>query len=348
MRILFSSPEYDRYDPKRGRTFEYYNFYLTLRSFGEVRFLPFDRILEVGRRKWNQELLAEVDSFRPDVFFTVPYTDEFLPEALAEIKKKTVSAAWFSDDSWRFWNYSRFWARYFTWAITTYSYMPELYRKYGQPNVVRSQWAANTGVYKPVALPTGEKRPEVTFVGSWSKPREKIIQALHRSGLPVVVYGGGWPGARRAGDEEMVRIFGQSKISLALNPPPGRWNVNSLGRLVMKRSLNRFAPDPHPLANFRSWLDMNKPQIKGRHFEIPACGGLLFTTMADDLQNFYKPGEEMVIYTDLKDCIEKLRYYLTHDVERERIARAGYERTIREHTYTKRFENIFRKIGLGS
>jgi len=156
----------------------------------------------------------------------------------------------------------------------------------------------------------------------------------------------GWPNARRASDEEMIHFFGVSKISLALNPSPGFLNKNSLGRLLFRRSLNKIVPDFHFYSNIRSWLSRDIPQIKGRHFEIPACGGFLLTGPADDLENFYVPGKEMVLFKDLNDYIEKIKYYLVHDTEREAIAKAGYERTIHEHSYEARFREIFRKLDL--
>jgi spore maturation protein CgeB len=66
--------------------------------------------------------------------------------------------------------------------------------------------------------------------------------------------------------------------------------------------------------------------------------------MADDLDQFYVPGKEIVLYTTLDDLVEKVRYYIAHETEREAIARAGYERSIREHTYEKRFRKIFEKV----
>ncbi|MBS3903235.1 MAG: glycosyltransferase [Anaplasmataceae bacterium] len=347
MKILFTSVKHDQYLPRRGKSFEYHNFYLQLKNMPhEVRYLPFDRILEVGKEQFNKELLREIEDFKPDLLFAFMYTDEFDPDILNKIKEKTTSVAWFSDDSWRFWNYSRHWAPHFSCAITTYSYMSELYKKYGQPHVIRSQWGANTNVYKPSLLENNESRPEVTFVGGWSKPRGKIIDALKKAGIPVEVFGGGWSNARRASDEEMVRLFGISKISLALNPSPGFFNKNSLGRLFFRRSINKIVPDFHLYSNLRSWFDRGTPQIKGRHFEIPACGGFLLTGSADDLENFYEPNKEMVLFSDLNDYVEKIKYYLSHDTEREAIAKAGYERTLRDHTYEKRFIDIFKKLGL--
>jgi len=192
MKILFASVEHDQYVPRRGKSFEYHNFYLQLKNMPhEVRFFPFDRILEVGKERFNKELLAVVEEYQPDLFFAFMYTDEFDPKTLDEIKKKTTSVAWFSDDSWRFWNYSRFWAPHFSSGITTYSWMRKQYEKYGQPNVIRSQWGANTSVYRPTELRSEEIRPDVTFVGSWSKGRGEIVDALRKENIKVEVFGGG-------------------------------------------------------------------------------------------------------------------------------------------------------------
>jgi spore maturation protein CgeB len=49
----------------------------------------------------------------------------------------------------------------------------------------------------------------------------------------------------------------------------------------------------------------------------------------------------MVFYRGAEELIQKVRYYLGHDDERRRIAKAGYERTIKDHTYEKRFREIF-------
>ncbi len=70
------------------------------------------------------------------------------------------------------------------------------------------------------------------------------------------------------------------------------------------------------------------------------------TEDADDLRDYYKLGEEIVVYKDNEDLVRKIKYYLAHEDERERIALRGYERTIRDHSTEKRFEDIFRMIGL--
>jgi len=42
--------------------------------------------------------------------------------------------------------------------------------------------------------------------------------------------------------------------------------------------------------------------------------------------------------------VQKVRYYLDHDEEREHIARAGRERALRDHTWKQRFQAMFAKL----
>ena len=93
----------------------------------------------------------------------------------------------------------------------------------------------------------------------------------------------------------------------------------------------------------RTW---QRDQIKGRNFEVPGCGGFLLTGRAENLEAYYEIGREIVCFESTEELIEKARYYLAHEDERAAIARAGYERTMKEHTYAHRFAEIFRRAGL--
>jgi spore maturation protein CgeB len=87
-------------------------------------------------------------------------------------------------------------------------------------------------------------------------------------------------------------------------------------------------------------------QIKGRNFEVPGCGGFMLTGMAENLGQYYEIGKEVACFDDRHDLIDKVRYYLKHEDEREAIAQAGYERTMRDHTYPRRFSEIFEQLGM--
>jgi spore maturation protein CgeB len=63
------------------------------------------------------------------------------------------------------------------------------------------------------------------------------------------------------------------------------------------------------------------------------------------LEQFFEIGKEMVVYQDVDDLADKIRYYLRHETEREAIAEAGYRRVLRDHSYAQRFREIFSTIG---
>jgi spore maturation protein CgeB len=87
-------------------------------------------------------------------------------------------------------------------------------------------------------------------------------------------------------------------------------------------------------------------QIKARNFEIPACGGCQITGPAENLDEYFETDSEVVIYESMNDLVDKIRYYLSHDIKRTEITEAGYKRTHKDHTYEERFNEIFRIINL--
>ena len=66
----------------------------------------------------------------------------------------------------------------------------------------------------------------------------------------------------------------------------------------------------------------------------------------EELEEFFEIGNEIVCYFNTEDLIDKVRYYLEHDEERQRIQKAGHERCLRDHTWHNRFNAAFREMGL--
>ena len=343
LKVVYSGIRAENYAQRGpGFSFEYQNFYRTLKDMAGVEIIEYqyDPIVPLGRKRFNRELLSLIKAEKPDVFFAFMFSDEFEPATLDEIKKITKSVAWFADDQWRIDNYSRFYAPHFTRAATTWSLAPARYGRYGIKNVIRSQWACNPSLWKPAET---AKTIDISFIGRWTKPRANIIGALRRAGLPVFVRGWGWPEGR-APHEEMLRIISSSKISLNLNDPPSLFSPRSLGRLVLRRSLNKLVPSFDFTNNFKYWRNMRVPHIKARSFELAGCGAFVISGLADDAGKYYKENEEMVFYKNKDDLVKKIKYYLKADKEREQMAEAAYKRTLAEHTYEKRLEAIFRML----
>jgi spore maturation protein CgeB len=77
-----------------------------------------------------------------------------------------------------------------------------------------------------------------------------------------------------------------------------------------------------------------------RLFEATGVGTLLITDWKKNLHDLFEPGKEVVAYRTPEECVELIQHYLTHDDEREAIATAGQQRTLREHTYNHRMQEL--------
>lgn len=105
---------------------------------------------------------------------------------------------------------------------------------------------------------------------------------------------------------EMYRIFQKSRIT-----------VNNHEKIVMGSYANNC-----------------------RMYEATGCGTLLITDWKENLHEMFESGKEVVTYRTPEECAEKVRYYLNHEEERKKIAAAGQERTLRDHTYRHRAEEL--------
>ncbi len=253
------------------------------------------------------------------------------------------------DDAWTWARQGRHLGKYFQWIVTYDGRAVAKYKSMGCRNVAHHQPGIDISIFRK--LQGRPKNIDVSFIGLWSKPREKVIQYLRAAGVDVFVRGRGWPEGPIESDEGMVDIINRSKICLSLNTPAFYFGWRPIASLFFRRaSLGeggfRVKLDIwNFFGNLRLWLDKRNAQVKSRHFDVPACGTMEMTKDADDLRDYYKLGEEIVVYKDNKDLVEKIKYYLAHPEEREAIAKRGYERTIREHSKKKRYEDIFRMIG---
>lgn len=77
-----------------------------------------------------------------------------------------------------------------------------------------------------------------------------------------------------------------------------------------------------------------------RIFDVLGAGGFLLTNYKKGLEYNFKVGTDFIIYRDLQDLIEIIKYYLLHDKERKEISNNGFETVKRYHTYDLRLREI--------
>jgi len=308
-------------------------------------------MIDRGKKALNEELLQFISKERPDfVLFNVGEF-ELTKDTIRKITGSgAVTLYWCSDDSWRFDSVSKKMAPYFSWVASHPLSVIEKYKAMGCRTIFVHE-GVRESLYRPVG--ESEKNIDVSFVGTLNPERAKTVAALRKAGLSVLVRGKGWPGGE-VPLSEMVALTARSKISLILNPPSFYFGLKPLVRLLFKRPefgsswrRLRIEPDFWNFGdNLREWFSKLKRQVKARHFETLACRTLGMTLYAEDLEKYYEIGKEIIVYKDMPDLIEKIRYYLANPMEAERVARAGYERTIRDHAVAKRLEQIFNTIGI--
>ena len=83
--------------------------------------------------------------------------------------------------------------------------------------------------------------------------------------------------------------------------------------------------------------------ISLRPFEATGSGAMLICDDGrKDIFNVFKDGEEFVSFKDgdAEDFRKKVKYYLEHEDERQRIARNGYKKVMTAHTYNVRMKHM--------
>lgn len=347
IKILYCGLKYDYADKSRGYSYEYLNFYKTLESMEGVKVFGFfiDEEGFFGKELMNKRLLSRVIEMEVDLVFCFLFRNEISPDTINTItnKYKIKTFNWFADDHWRVFNYSKLYAPLFTLVSTTDEGALKYYKGKGINNVILLQWGVNPRLYLPI-VDNNVLDQDMTFVGQRFGERVKYINKLMRKGFSVKAYGSGWSGSRLS-FEEMLKVFHNSKINLNFTEIY-KYNIwqswRPLLRIFLERDSGNFKFRGWNLRdNLNEYLGGFKRMIKGRNFEIPACGGFLLTGYAEGLEKYYELGKEVVVFKDDEDLFYKCRYYLENEDERKKIALAGYERTINHHVYEKRISDIF-------
>ena len=316
MKILCVFGKHNYGNPARGLSYEFANFLPALHCLGHetLHFESWDKGAHPNFAHLNRAFLESVESAQPDIIFCVLMHYELWLETLQEVRKRcnTLIIHWGTDDSWKYEQFARWVAPAFDIYATTSSEALVKSRKDGLGNFVLTQWGANSAnLAKP--LPAAQCQYQVSFIGSAYGNRRRWVSSLRGRGIDVACFGYGWENGP-VKSEDISEIIRNSIISL---------NFGDSGLHLQGFGVQRSR------------------QIKARVFEVPGAGGFLLTEDAPYLKDFYIPGKEVVVFNTVDDLCEKLGFFLTHPEQRDAIAKAGYERTLKEHTYEHRFRSLF-------
>jgi spore maturation protein CgeB len=196
--------------------------------------------------------------------------------------------------------------------VTTYPQVVERYHRDGIKAVCLSQWAANGDILTH-PLSSAACRYPVSFVGAAYGNRRAMIARLRHEGIEVACFGHGWSEGP-VETKRMGEIIRESRISL------------------------NFSDGAH------GRLDVMSRQIKARIFEVPGYGGCLLTEKAPNLDRYFGLGKEILTFEGTDEMVEQVKTALSCPDRRDQIARSGFERVQRDHTYERRFEELLQEL----
>ncbi len=125
--------------------------------------------------------------------------------------------------------------------------------------------------------------------------------------------------------------------------------LDNLEKQFKLNDLNRkYSPDEIGIIYSKSQIIFNysiNGDVNMRVFEALCSGRLLLTNaIPNGLEELFLDKQHLVIYHNVEELIELVRYYLSHLDEREAIAQAGQAEVLTKHTYKNRTEQILKTI----
>lgn len=307
---LFATNHYLQANSKIGR--------LIIRIENNIAFGP--RISAL-----NSRLIKYTEEIKPELIFL--YSSRLVyATTIKRLKKNGITIfAYNNDDPFAayfpkyFWRHFRGCLKYIDVGFAYREKNIEEYRDCGcnKVEILRSYYIKNRNYYMPEAR---DKVPAVVFLGHYEDDERqeyirKLLKAKIKIGVPV-----------RSWEEFEVN----NPYLIKLENSHERYNEILNGTQIAIVFLSKI----------------NNDTYTRRCFEIPVTKTLMITTYTDDIASMFKEDKEAVFFRNGEEFVEKIKYYLDHADERQKIAEAGYQRLMKDgHEVADRLNFIMKIYG---
>lgn len=220
-------------------------------------------------------------------------------------------------------NYSRQYLEgisYYDAIVTNKSYIIDDLKLMGAKKVIFVNNTYEPSFHHPYTLTKDELSRfgvDIGFIGSWEKERCESILYLVKHGLRVTVWG----------DRQWKKYMNYSSFLTIYDK--GLF-TDEYCKALQSIKIN--------LCFLRK---INFDQQTTRSVEIPACGGFMLAERTSEHIQLFKEGEEADFFNSDEELLDKCKYYLTHEDERQKIAAAGRQRCL-DSDYSN--EGMIRKV----
>ena len=185
--------------------------------------------------------------------------------------------------------------------------------------------ASYTDIYGEQIINYYQKRKfgeEVVFIGSVGgihDNREKLLERIYKEGIPLKIYG---------------------NVLYAEGQDPEWVKMSHTGYGVTNEMHSTVCNSSKIVLGCDGWPTRSKSN-SSRLYRTMDSGAFYLNTNTKGTDEIFKPGVHYDVYNDEDDLIDKIIYYLTHEREREKIARAGQKEIQEKHQFKNRLEEIF-------
>ncbi|MBA9078832.1 CgeB family protein [Rufibacter quisquiliarum] len=325
MRILLSIPGHTRTIPM-GRFTE-----KALQQLGhEVHVFNHERNGQVERVREkisfkrfkaykNQQVLDLAETIKPDLFFTI-YGFNHDAATLEKLKQKGImTVCWWLNDPFDL-GYKHIPAHLYDHFFSNSKGTQGVYHHYQVKNCHYLPVGIDPEVHKPGA--SGEKKYDIVFAGDWHPIREKALTQL------VTQF--------------QFALAGPWKRKIDKDSPLRPYFVN-MGYFT-PTEMAAFFSQAHIVFNLHTWFGRWSYGVNPRLFEASGCRAFQISDRKEEIQDLYEPGKEIVLYDRLEEIPELLTHYLARPEECDAIAANAYTRTLQQHTYMHRMQELLEVI----
>ena len=265
----------------------------------------------------NQRFLDHVLSHDWDILClcTISHYAYFLlPGTLCQLSGAgKLVVGFFGDDETMF-HQHKYWLGLFD-AVVAYS--EREVERYQQWNRHTYLLPISIGEF-PDIPPAPDRDIDVIFVGRPYGVRADMIRAVKEAGISIQVFG-----SKRWGDYPELGDIYQGFLNREVF-----WQQLSRAKIVLNLMEDVTGKGSH---------------LNAKVFETAMAGALSVTTYYPPFETTYglEDGEHVVFYRSIDDVIAKLKYYLTHDERRERIAERLQKHLLEHFSYRDLYRKLF-------
>lgn len=279
---------------------------------------------------WKNEIVVEqIKQFKPDVLFLVDqYNDNSISEKIKQLVPSIKLLLGWDGILWhkpKTFEYTDVILTPVKETVSFYKDKKMYFHKFGFEESVLKRLKKNPVPY------------EASFTGSVIPHPDYHLSRLHMIAELN----------RKANLNLWIGSFPAPKMNAPMALIKRQWKYYSSIKQILKNNkgevygLNMFNVLYNSKIVFNSHGD-NSPKSAAnmRMTEVTGCGSLLLTDWKENINEFFKPDEEIVTYKTVDEAIDKIKMLLKNDNLRTSIASLGQKRTLSEYSYKERMKEL--------